>query len=288
MNNLKDDYRKCEEVIKKNSLSFYAAFKNLPSEEANAVYSIYVFNRIIDDIVDETPDQKAALEKYRDFYKEYEFFKNRKHKHSYNWRALRDTVDKYNIPYAFFEEQLEGQRRGIGLTGFSTEKELEEYSRLVAGSVGKMLLPVLSSSYDRKMERACEELGIAMQYTNILRDISEDAKVRSQVYLPEDLMKEYGISIEHIKEKRLNDSCTEMIWKMIEKANTYYDSFKDSIPDFKVKARLPLMLALVYYREILREIEKDIPGSLEKRVVISSKRKMELFHETRKEIRNRF
>ena len=78
-------------------------------------------------------------------------------------------MDKYDIPYAFFEEQLEGQRRGIGLTGFSTEEELEEYSRLVAGSVGKMLLPVLSSSYDRKMERACEELGIAMQYTNIKR-----------------------------------------------------------------------------------------------------------------------
>ena len=80
----------------------------------------------------------------------------------------------------------------------------------------------------------------------ILRDISEDAKVRSQVYLPEDLMKEYGISIEHIKEKRLNDSYTEMIWKMIEKVNTYYDSFKNSVPDFKVKSRLPLMLALVY------------------------------------------
>ena len=91
----------------------------------------------------------------------------------------------------------------------------------------------------------------------------------------------------HIKKKRLNDSYTEMIWKMIEKANTYYDSFKDSVPDFKVKARLPLMLALVYYREILREIQKDIPGSLEKRVVISSKRKMELFYETRKEIGNR-
>ena len=141
---IEDSYRYCKDMIKRNSKSFFYAFRQLPKEKADAVFAIYTFCRNADDSVDENNtkvSQKVALDQLEE---ELQLFEQGKEIDHPMWIALRDVFNRYNMDIAPFYDQLKGQRMDIEFKQPKTLKELESYSYYVAGTVGLMLLPIIA------------------------------------------------------------------------------------------------------------------------------------------------
>ena len=167
-----EDFASCEEVIKKHSKSFYSAFSQLPKDKARSVFAIYAFCRQADDAIDLLKDLKLLNENHHGLHK----LEAGTVLDAPIWRALSVVFATYDLPFQPFYDMLTGQRMDLYFQQPATEADLSHYSYYVAGSVGLMLLPILSSSA-AEIQTPAKKLGEAMQRTNILRDIGEDLAV---------------------------------------------------------------------------------------------------------------
>ena len=272
---IRDDYKKCEEIIKKNSTTFYKSFKNLSESKRNAVYAIYAFCRIADDIVDVEKDAN----KLNDFYQELELFKNNKEIDTYLWRSLRDVFNNYKMDIKPFLEMIEGQRYDLNFKEFKTIEELDKYCYLVAGTVGLMLLPIISNSSD-KTKISAINLGKAMQYTNILRDIDNDLN-RGRIYLPLELFNKYNYTKEDLSKKIINKDFI-LLWEdLAEKAETLYKDVLDNINIYDEDARFAIILSINYYQAILNEIRKNNYNVFKGKIYVNKVKKLKLFMQSK-------
>ena len=195
---LERDYAFCEDVIRKNSKSFYRAFSALPRQKALSIFAIYAFCRRADDLADIQRDRRRL----ETFQETFESFKAGITPDDPMWRALRHTVEHYNIGLAPFDDMLTGQRMDISFEQPATQTALEDYCYYVAGSVGLMILPVLSKHH-RLLEQNAVDHGKAMQLTNILRDVGEDL-VNSRIYIPREIQLLYGYSDDELHRQTVN------------------------------------------------------------------------------------
>ena len=158
---LREDYKYCESIIKKNSKSFYAAFSTLPLKKRNSIYAIYAFCRLADDSVDilvsksELLSLKTTLEKLSLGIPDDTPIS----------RALTHTFNSYNIDFYPFYDMIKGQLSDFDFKQPETIKDLSIYSYYVAGSVGLMLLPIIATENKHKLETVAKSLGEAMQIT---------------------------------------------------------------------------------------------------------------------------
>ena len=185
------DYAYCEKIIKRHSKSFYYAFSSLPKEKAHAVYAIYAFCRIADDSVDENKTSGSQLAALDRLTSELNHFAKGEDIDHPLWRALRDVFNRFDMDVQPFYDQLTGQRMDIHFMSPANLGSLETYSKYVAGSVGKMLLPIIAGNTQKNLSVVAEDLGIAMQLTNILRDVGEDYREKGRIYLPIEEMERY-------------------------------------------------------------------------------------------------
>lgn len=269
---LTTSYHAAEEILKDRATSFYQAFHQLPTERFQGVAAVYAFCRYADDTVDQASlrqkgselEQLDRLEaKLRAMYTE---------QHNWElsddqpwWPAFADTVRRFAIPIDSFLHQIEGQRRDADFSDVQTMGELLEYCRLVAGSVGTMLLPLLVADDadldNSEFVHACQSLGVGMQITNILRDVGEDLKTRNRIYLPADLLKEYRITrVELLElaactdESRLQAAIPQsfiLLWERLAMlADEYYFEYENWISWFHPSCQIPLTSAALVYRAI--------------------------------------
>lgn len=264
---LKKDYKYCEEIIKKESKSFYFAFSKLPKDKAKAVYAIYAFNRMVDDSVDEVNDEsikKQLLAKHK---------KDLLHMEQVDepiYRVLTDTFSRYRCIKDPYLEQMKGQEMDIHFEQPETMQELEKYSDYVAGSVGRMMLPIIASKNEdlESLHTAATDLGIAMQLTNILRDIGEDYRERQRIYLPKSLMKKYNYTVEDLAENKINDNFVQMWEHVAYRSEELYKVFFNSIDKFDKDSVKQIHKSAKVYREILEVIrEKDYNCLIERHYV---------------------
>ena len=254
---VKDYYRYCEEIIKKNSKSFYFAFSQLPEDKANAVFAIYTFCRRADDSVDENGSKVRQKEELERLNMELQLFEKGEEIQHPMWLALRDVFNRYNMSIEPFYEQLEGQRMDINFTEPMTLKELEKYSYYVAGTVGLMLLPVLAQGSSIDLTEQAISLGIAMQITNILRDIGEDYHIKNRIYIPQSLLASELYSADHLKNATINSSFIRIWESLAQHAEELYDNFFHSIFYFDEDSRFQVLLAAKVYRGILNAVRKN-------------------------------
>lgn len=252
---LEKDYKYCEEIIKKESKSFYFAFSKLPEAKAKAVYAIYAFNRMVDDSVDEVDDdsiKKQLLNKHK------EDLENMDQVDDPVYRALADTFSRYRCIKNPYFEQIQGQEMDIQFEQPENMEELETYSDYVAGSVGRMMLPVIASE-NKDLESlypAATDLGVAMQLTNILRDIGEDYHQRQRIYLPRNLMEKYDYTEKDLAENKVNDNFIQMWEHVARRSEELYRSFFDSIDQFDEDSVKQIHKSAKVYYEILDVIRE--------------------------------
>jgi len=273
-NSLDDDFLFCENIIKQNSHSFHTAFSLLEKKEAQAVYAVYAFCRKADDIVDKN-EGGYSLKKFED---ELKSFEKGEYIDSPLWRALRSVFERYELSIQPFYDMLSGQRMDQNFCVFTTQKQLENYCYLVAGTVGMMLAPIIAVKNHKIIAPFAAELGKAMQITNILRDIGEDFAMK-RVYLPIKVMKMFRYSMDDLSKSTINRNFKNL-WEYEAKiAKNYYDRFLSAVEYLDEKSIKPVLASALLYQKILDKVREngyDCFGSRnyvtqdEKKIIISS------------------
>lgn len=266
---LKEDYLYCEKVIKKYSKSFYYAFSQLPKEKAQAIYAIYTFCRHADDAVDTLGDSVQQCRNLTRLEEELAEFEKGNTLDDPMWRALTDVFDRFDMDIQPFYDQLKGQRKDIDFKTPQDLKDLEDYSYYVAGTVGLMLLPIIAKENKAKANNSAISLGIAMQLTNILRDVGEDWKDNKRVYLPEDILTQENYTQEELANGTINDAFIRVWEKLALRAEELYDSFRKEIQFYDRESQLPVLISADVYKGILNAVRKNQYNCLHTRNYVS-------------------
>lgn len=247
----REDFLACEQIIQKASKTFYAAFSQLPKKQAWSIYAVYAFCREADDLIDEEHDIEGL---YR-LEAELREFENNHVPDRFLWRALAVVFQTFDMNIDAFYDMLSGQKQDFVFQQPKTQAELSSYSYYVAGSVGLMLLPILSDSW-REIISQGKKLGEAMQLTNILRDIGEDF-VNDRIYLPADVMAECGLTEEMLAQKKVTPQLIAVWENQAEIAEELYRESLTMMPLIHAEARPALLAASYFYREILEVVRKN-------------------------------
>jgi phytoene synthase len=293
-------YKFARQIMKERAASFYQAFSKLPEERFLSVAAVYAFCRSADDIVDAAGNDKYKQEARQKLSKLEEglksLYKGSSSVSDYYpwWPAFADTVYKYQIHIKSFLQQIEGQRRDLDFKDIQTLEELVDYCRLVAGSVGTMLLPILADdeadTSDPGFIKACEGLGIAMQITNILRDVGEDLKLRNRIYIPADMLLSQGLTRKNLEDITLNNEAIPKsfisVWEALaQTADEYYKAYEPWLFKFHSSCQLPLTAAAMSYRAIADAVRKEDYNCFTKRCYTSSSARAKIIVEAEKHIK---
>lgn len=286
---LKKDYAYCEKVIKVSSKSFYTAFSKLPKDKAKAVYAIYAFCRQADDTVDANEPLALKKENLAILEAELKEFEKGKTPNHPMWRALRDVFNRYAMTTSPFYDQLEGQKRDLDFQEITDLAALKDYSYYVAGSVGLMLLPILAtkSGITESLKESAISLGVAMQITNILRDVGEDYRENKRVYLPTELLDRHQVDLAQNVEKGPDNNFIALWEELAEESSRGYVEFEDSISHYDSDCRFPVLVSSKLYSGIMDSVRKNNYDCLSKRNYVPEARMMELILETRKILKER-
>ncbi len=286
---LKKDYAYCEKVIKASSKSFYTAFSKLPKDKAKAVYAIYAFCRQADDTVDANEPLALKKENLAILEAELKEFEKGKTPNHPMWRALRDVFNRYAMTTSPFFDQLEGQKRDLDFQEITDLAALKDYSYYVAGSVGLMLLPILAtkSGITESLKESAVSLGVAMQITNILRDVGEDYRENKRVYLPTELLDRHQVDLAQNVEKGPDNNFIALWEELAEESSRGYVEFEDSISHYDSDCRFPVLVSSKLYSGIMDSVRKNNYDCLSKRNYVPEARMMELILETRKILKKR-
>ncbi len=190
-------YRHCEHVTRTQARNFSYGIRLLPAPKRRALCAVYAFARRVDDIGDGTlpADEKlAALDEARAAVAAIDQAGADAAAGDQVLVALADAARRYPIPLGAFGELIEGCEADVRGTSYATFGELEHYCRCVAGSIGRLSLGVFGSRDPATAEKPADNLGIALQLTNILRDIREDLG-NARVYLPTEDLERFGTAL---------------------------------------------------------------------------------------------
>jgi phytoene synthase len=184
-------YEQCRRIARASGSSFYAGMRLLPAERRNAIFAIYALARRIDDVADGelSPEAKlAALEHIR------AQLSRVGETSDPVLVAVADAAQHYPIPLDAFVDLLDGAEMDARGHTYATFADTELYSRRVAGSIGRLALGVFETADRVDAERLADDLGVALQLTNILRDVSEDVR-GGRVYLPTEDLYRFGCRV---------------------------------------------------------------------------------------------
>jgi 15-cis-phytoene synthase len=210
-----------KEISKKSKSSFYYAFNLLPAEKREAMNTVYAFCRQTDDIIDEgNESDEIKFEKLHKWRVELEKA-FRGHSDYTLLNKLGKTISQFNIPLEPFFELLKGMEMDLQRQSYLTFDDLSLYCYRVASTVGLMCIEIFG--YKNKSTRNFAiDLGIALQLTNIIRDIKKDS-LKGRIYIPkEDLMK-FNYSEEEIARNILNSNFTKLMEYEVERTKTYFE-----------------------------------------------------------------
>ncbi len=249
-------FHECKKTTKKHAKSFYFSSFLLPPEKRYAAFAIYDFCRFADDIMDKSTfnstEKAAEINKL-----------SGKLDMIYNYTlpaddrlyALKHTINKFDIPEKYFRDLLSGLMLDEGKVRFESFNQLRTYCYHVAGVVGLILTHVFGIKDKNALDYA-ESLGIAMQLTNILRDIKEDA-LSDRIYIPQEDLLKFNYTETDIKNSVINDNFNKLMKFQIDRAEKYYKNSLSGMPYLSNDgSRSTAMIMYKTYSSILRRIDR--------------------------------
>ncbi len=263
-------YDYCGRVAKDRAKNFYYAFRTLPSAKRRAIYAVYAFCRYCDDVAD---DDLPADEKRRLLAETRERLHDpRLGSEDPVFKALESTAGTFGIPRRHFEEVIRGVEMDIEAARFQTFDQLREYCRLVASSVGLICIELFGYADPAARDYAVD-LGIAMQLTNVIRDIREDA-ARGRVYLPLEDIDSFGYSERELMDGRNNESFRGLMAFQTERARRYFDSGARLFPLLSRESKACAAALHQVYSRILNRIESSGYDVFGRRIGLSTGEKL--------------
>lgn len=269
---LKKGFARAESLTHRHAKTFYLASKFLPPEKRRACYSIYAACRISDEAVDNPSSghRRGELEKIRIM------FDNVYGPAPLNdplEQALAETITRYNIEKKYFTELLNGMEMDLSNAGYENFEALYLYCYRAAGVVGLMLGRIFGAPPSPEAERCAVDLGVAMQLTNILRDIKEDLE-RNRIYLPLDERRRFGVTEEQLRTNVIDENLKRLLQFQIQRARDFYRRSQQGIPLIKDhRCRLVTSLMKELYAGILDDIEHNGCDVFRRRAYVSGTKK---------------
>ena len=270
-------YDHCRRIARTNARNFYYAFITLPWRKRQAVYAAYAFCRLCDDAADEELPGEEKLTRLAGLREELSA--------AYSgspcgpvFTALADAASLYHIPQEYMLEVVAGVETDTVKNRYGTFDELRTYCYQVASVVGLVCIQIFGYSHPRAVEYAID-LGLAMQLTNILRDIQEDLG-RDRVYLPQEELRDFGYSLEELQAGVVNEPFRKMMSFQAERARGYFRRGLNLVPLLSTRSRAcPAVLGQLY-SHILDRIEERDFNVFDGRVGLSRREKYRVVAQT--------
>lgn len=267
-------YDYCQALTRREARNFYYGFLLLPARQRRAVYAAYAFARQCDDIVDSgLPVEQASL-----WLAAYRRSLDRclgGDPPGPVFEALRDAIDRYSIPNDYFYQLIEGVETDLTVRRYATFDELRRYCYLVASVVGLISIEIFGYRGGEEARRRAADLGIALQLTNILRDVQEDLQ-RDRIYLPQDEIAAFGCTEEELRAGVAGDAFRRLVAFQVARARDYYRSGRQLFPYLPRRARACVGVMAAIYSTILDDIERDPDAVLSRRLSLSGGQKLAL------------
>lgn len=266
------DLAACATQLRGGSLTFYLASRALPARVRASATALYAFCREADDAIDLGEDHAGALAKLQ-----------RRLDGVYAGapqpcavdRALTDVVRRHAIPRELLDALLEGFAWDAGGRQYETLDDLTHYAARVAGTVGAMMALLMGARAPDTVARACD-LGVAMQLTNIARDVGEDA-LRGRLYLPRDWMRAEGLDPDAwLAAPTQNSALVSVTERLLVAADGLYRQAEAGIAQLPRACRPAIRAARLLYAEIGEEVRRRGHSVLAGRAVVSARRKATL------------
>jgi phytoene synthase len=261
-------------LTRRSGSNFYYSFLFLPRGKREAMYALYAFCRTVDDAVDQgganAGEQRRVLAEWR-----------AELRRVYGGRPtqpiavrLAEVVRDYPIPREHLEAILDGVEMDIDKRRYATFEELYEYCYRVAGAVGLACIEIFGYTDPRARDYAIN-LGIALQLTNIMRDLRTDAE-RGRIYLPQEELRRYGYPEEDLLRGRYTQAYVELMRFQADRTHAYYRAARAALPRADRRRLVAAEIMGVIYKALLRAIEARRFRVFERRIRLAAPRKLAL------------
>jgi 15-cis-phytoene synthase len=265
-----DDLAHCQAAIRTGSLSFHAASRLLPDSVRNPALILYAFCRLADDEVDEGAHKGAAVLQLTE---RLDLAYAGRPRNSPEDRAFAAIIEEFDMPRALPEALLEGLAWDAVGRRYHTLSDVRGYSARVASAVGAMMCVLMRVRDGHALARACD-LGVAMQLTNIARDVGEDARA-GRLYLPLDWLHEAGIAPEDLlSDPRPNPDLRRMVTRLLAEADRLYLRSEAGISVLPRNARMGIWAARLIYAGIGTEVRRQGCDSISRRAHTNAMQKI--------------
>jgi len=268
------DIAECEQILRRGSKSFYAASRVLPARVRVPSMALYAFCRAADDAVDDAlpfaDQKKKAVARLRE-----------RLERVYEGRLLDGVIERvfaavvhdYRIPRALPAALVEGMEWDAEGRTYETIDDLNAYCARVASTVGVMMTLLMGPRGEEVLARACD-LGIAMQLTNIARDVGEDARM-GRIYIPRQWMRAEGVDPETwLADPRPSEKIASLTARLLQTADGFYEKADYGVPMLPRDCRIAIRAARLIYCDIGRVVRAHAYDSVSSRAVVSKGRKI--------------
>jgi phytoene synthase len=251
--------------------SFYYAFLFLPPDKRAAITAFYAFCREVDDVVDDMVDPSVAATKLQWWRTEVTQAFAGTPSHPV-MQALMPVVANFSIRSQHLLSVIEGCQMDLNQTRYLDYPGLQRYCHLVAGVVGEVAARIFGQTQADTTAYA-HALGQALQLTNILRDVGEDAR-RGRIYLPMNDLQQFGVAAQDILNSSYSERFTALMQFQAQRALGLYDQALALLPAADRRAQKPGLMMASIYRSLLREIENENFAVLHQRISLTPLRKL--------------
>ena len=266
----------CREKAQTSHSSFLTSFRFLSAPQRDAITILYAYCRELDDIVDDSRDPsiaRATLAWWRQDLSKV-FQANAAPEHPVN-QALRSISPTFRLPESELADIINGMEMDLHHSRYANFDDLQYYCYRVAGVVGRLIARILGYTQDTTLQYA-QTLGLALQLTNIIRDVGEDARM-GRIYLPQDELFQFGVSETSILAATPTPEFAALMQFQFNRARDTYRQAIALLPPADKKAqKAGLIMASIYYA-LLLEIERDgLANVLRYKIRIPNPRKMRI------------
>lgn len=272
----------CQQLTRAKARNFYYGLKLLPQPKRGAMFALYAYMRLLDDIADgeegeSTSQRLANLDRWSEQTRAALDGHLQANDHPI-WPAFADMAARYHVPGHIFEDVIAGQRQDLHVINLANFDELKQYCYRVAGVVGLASIYVWGFEGGAATENLAVDRGIAFQLTNILRDLREDAG-RGRSYIPRDELDSLGLTLQDISQGKKGKSVKgfdEFLKNQIRRAEYYYQR-SAALEQFISRDARPTLVAMTQiYHGLLQKIAARPLRVLSERVSLSTLHKLRI------------
>lgn len=267
---LAESHEYCRKLTRRAARNFYFGLKLLPDRPRQDMFALYAWMRLIDDIADDAGHGPPSARLAR-----LDAWQRDTHRAAAGepvdgavWPAFGDMVRRRHVPLRVLDDAIEGQRQDLEPQPMRNFQELHDYCYRVAGTVGAASLYIWGFEGGEETESLAVARGVALQLTNILRDLKEDAH-RGRVYLPQDELDEAGLTLDALARGDGGPRFEQFMRFQIERAESYYQKSNGLEPRVSADCRATLSTMTEIYHRLLAKIAERPTAVMRERISLS-------------------